>query len=136
VDITPADSATEPLPPGVDQFTFSTNVVIRFLCGEGRDRVHEIVAALTLSALCQPDIIDSSPGTGSIGISLLAVKVGGIAPPEIEQILECILAAVLRWALAQVRIPFQVFTIGGVSLTLQEGPLAEDDQIDVRGDIS
>jgi hypothetical protein len=50
--------------------------------------------------------------------------------------LECILAAVLRWALAQVRIPFQVFTVGGVSLTLQEGPVAEEDQIEVRGDIT
>lgn len=142
VDITPPDSTTEPLPPGTDQFTLLTNVQLRFLCGKGRgdggnqEGAHEIVTELHIAVLCAPDVVDSSPGTGSIGIRLIAVQVDGIEPKPFEQILECILAAVLRWALAQVRVPFMVFTVGGVSLTLQEGPTAENDEIDVRGDIT
>ena len=142
VDITPPDSATEPLPPGNDQFTLSTKVQLRFLCGRGRgddgnqEGAHEIVTELSIAVLCTPDVVDSSPGTGSIGIRLIAVQVDGIEPKPFEQILECILAAVLRWALAQVRVPFMVFTVSGVSLTLQEGPTAENNEIDVRGDIT
>lgn len=143
VDITPADSSTELLPPGTDQFTVFIEVELRLFCGEGlpgrgngEQGGHEIVAKLGLAALCAPDVTDSSPGTGSIGVNLIEVKVSGIAPDAIEQILECILAALLRWAFAQVRVPFQVFTVGGVSLTLQEGPVAAEDQIEVRGDIT
>ncbi len=141
VDITPKDNSTEPLPPGVDQFTLYTDVQIRFLCGvpKGRDGeagAHEIVFGVKLAALCAPLVVDSTPGSGSIGISLVAVKITGIKDAAIEQILECILTAILRWALAQLTVPFNVFTLDGVSLTLQQGPVAAADQIEVFGDIS
>jgi hypothetical protein len=140
IDITPKDNSTEALPPGVDQFTVYTNVQIRFLCGNpdlrGEKGAHEIDFALKLAALCTPKVVDSTPGTGSIGVTLLAVKVSGIAEAALEQILECILSAILRWALAQLIIPFNVFTLDGVSLTLQQGPVAAADQIEVFGDIS
>jgi hypothetical protein len=143
VDIAPPNSASEMLPPGIDQFTVFTEVLIRFRCGPPSDKVrgnngdaHEIDMKLNLAALCAPDVVSSAPGSGSIGVSLLRVDITGIAPPALEEILECILTAVLRWALAQVIIPFNVFTLDGVSLTLQQGPLAVDNQIEVRGDIS
>lgn len=143
VDITPPNSTTELLPPGPDQFTVFTEVLIRFLCGPpsrdgkgGRGNTHEIDLKLDLAALCTPLVVDSTPGSGTIGISLIQLELTGIAPPGLEQIVECILTAVLRWALAQVVIPFNVFTLHGVSLTLQQGPVAADDEIEVRGDIS
>jgi hypothetical protein len=140
IDITPKDNSTEMLPPGVDQFTVYTNVQIHFLCGNPDQRgdkgAHEILFGLKLAALCTPKVVDSTPGSGSIGVTLLQVKVSGISEAALEQILECILAAILRWALAQLIIPFNVFTLDGVSLTLQQGPVAAADQIEVFGDIS
>jgi hypothetical protein len=143
VDITPPASTTEPLPPGTDQFTVFTAALIRFLCGPpSRDgkwapgNTHEIDLKLGLAALCTPVVVDSTPGNGTIGVSLIKLELTGIAPPALEQIVECILTAVLRQALAKVVIPFNVFTLYGVSLTLQQGPLAAEDQIEVRGDIS
>jgi hypothetical protein len=142
IDITPKDNSTEALPPGVNQFTVYTDVRIRFLCGapnqDGRDvkGAHEIDFGLKLAALCTPRVVDPTPGTGTIGVTLLQVKISGISEAALEQILECILAAILRWALAQLVIPFNVFTLDGVSLTLQQGPVAAADQIEVFGDIS
>jgi hypothetical protein len=143
VDITPANTASELLPPGTDQFTIFTVVSIRFLCGipsnstRGGDKgAHEIDIKFNLAALCAPRVVDSTPGTGTVGIDLVKLEITGIAPAGLEQILECILTAVLRWALSQVIIPFNVFTLDGVSLTLQQGPLAAENQIEVRGDIS
>jgi hypothetical protein len=143
VDITPANSASELLPPGPDQFTVFTTVLIRFRCGPptnsdrgGNKDAHEVVVKFDLAALCAPVVVDPTPGTGTIGVELIQLKMTGITPVELEQIIECILTAVLRWAMAQAVVPFKVFTIDGVSLTLQQGPLAADDQIEVRGDIS
>jgi hypothetical protein len=142
VDITPRDSSTELLPPGADQFTVYTEVLIKFLCGspqqsrEGDKGAHEIVLKLGLAALCTPTVVDGTPGSGSIGITLVALKISGIGDAAVEQILECVLTAILRWALTQVTIPFNVFTLDGISLTLQQGPVADADQIEVFGDIS
>ncbi|HVJ54372.1 MAG TPA: hypothetical protein VM689_18045 [Aliidongia sp.] len=142
VDITPKNSAAELLPPGTDQFTIYSDVLIRFLCGTpaqsrtGDKGAHEITLKLQLAALCAPRVIDSTPGSGSIGLTLVALKIVGDTGVAIEQILECILTALLRWALGQVSIPFNVFTLDGISLTLQQGPVAAANQIEVFGDIS
>jgi hypothetical protein len=142
VDITPANSAGELLPPGPDQFTIFTEVLIRFLCGPsivGITRVqppHEIDVTFNVAALCAPRVIDPTPGTGTIGIDLVELEITGIAPEGLEEILECILTALLRGALSQVIVPFSVFTLDGVSLTLQQGPIAAANQIEVFGDIS
>ena len=140
VDITPPNSPTDLLLPGTDQFTVFTNVVIDFLCGPQRGDQqkagHQIVLKLRVAALCAPVVVNSTPGTGSIGISLVQLKISGIPDSSIEQILECILARLLTWALGQVIIPFNVFTIDGISLTLQQGPVAQDDQLEVFGDIT
>jgi hypothetical protein len=139
VDIAPPDAPGELLPPADGQFTVSANAELAFVCGSGDVKGrqgHVIILALSLAALCAPVVVDSTPGTGSIGIQLVDLKVVGIEPTPLEQIVECILSAIVRWAFGQVKIPFNVFTIDGVSLTLQQGPLAQDDQIEVRGDIS
>jgi hypothetical protein len=143
VDISPPNSVTELLPPGSNQLTIFTEVALRFRCGYPKGRfvgsegdAHEIDVKFSLAALCAPHVVDSTPGSGSIGVSLIRLEIFGITPVGLERILECILTAVLRWALAQVIIQFNVFTLDGISLTLQQGPLATDNQIEVRGDIS
>ena len=142
VDITPPDSSTELLPPGNDQFTVYTTVVIDFLCGTPKESrtgdrgAHLIELKLQVAVLCAPRVVNSAPGSGSIGISLVEVSVEGIQPVALEQIVECIVSALLTWALGQVTIPFNVFTLDGISLTLQQGPVAQDDQIEVFGDIT
>ena len=141
VDITPANSSSELLPPGPKQFTIFTKVLIRFLCGTpprlfGGHLPHEIDLAFDVAALCAPLVVDPTPGTGTIGIELVELEITGIAPDGLAEILDCILTAVLRGALEQVVIPFNVFTLDGISLTLQQGPLAAADQIEVWGDIS
>lgn len=138
VDIAPPDSATELLPPAIGQFTAFTNAELTVLCGSSDvdKRGHLIKAAFSLAALCAPVVSDPTPGTGSIGVQLIELKIVGVEPTALEQIVECVLTAVLQWALGQVKIAFNVFTIDGVSLTLEQGPLAQDDQVEVRGDIS
>jgi hypothetical protein len=139
VDIAPADAPGELLPPAIGQFTVFTNAELTVLCGSSdvdKRGGHVIKAAFSLAALCAPVVFDPTPGTGSIGVELLDLKIVGVEPTALEQIVECILSAVLRWALGQVKIAFNVFTIDGVSLTLEQGPLAQDDQVEVRGDIS
>jgi hypothetical protein len=138
VDIAPPDAPGEILPPAVGQFTVFTNADLTVLCGANSDKRggHTISATFSLAALCAPVVSDSTPGTGSIGVQLIDLKIVGIEPTPLEQIVECILSAIVRWAFDQVKIAFNVFTIDGVSLTLQQGPLAQDDQIEVRGDIS
>ena len=143
IDITPADSPSELLPPAPDQFTLLAEVRIRFLCGSpanatrgGNKGSHEIDLLLNLAALCAPQVANPAPGVGTIGVNLVKLEITGIAPAGLEQILECILTAVLRWALSQLIFPLNVFTLDGVSLTLQQGPLAAENQIEVRGDIT
>ena len=142
VDITPPNAPGELLPPGADEFTISTEVTIDFLCGpsdfgkRGDRAGHDILLTFEVAALCKPIVVDSTPGTGSIGVSLVEVKIAGITSDGIEQILECILTRLLAQAFSRVTIPFHVFTLDGVSLTLQQGPVAADDQIEVFGDIS
>jgi hypothetical protein len=141
IDVTPPDSSTELLPPGANQFTAFTEVVIDFLCGPATDDPrkgagHPIFVKFEVAVLCAPVVVNSTPGTGSIGISVVQVKLAGIKDNSIEQILECILTRLLKWAFGQVTIPFNVFTIDGISLTLEQGPVAQDDQIEVFGDIT
>jgi hypothetical protein len=143
VDISPPNSVTELLPPGSNQFTIFTDVALRFRCGNPKypfigsnGDTHETDIKFNLAALCAPHVVDSTPGSGSIGISLVKLEIVGITPVGLERILECILTAALRWALVQVIIQFNVFTLDGISLMLQQGPLATDNQIEIRGDIS
>lgn len=139
VDITPPNSAAELLPPGADQFTVFTTAQIDFLCGTRRDGDkggHETELKLDIAILCQPRIVNATPGTGSIGLTLVQLKIAGIGSPPIEEILECILTAIMTWALSQLIIPFNVFTIDGISLTLQQGPVSADNEIEVFGDIT
>jgi hypothetical protein len=143
VDIYPPSVPGELLPPANNQFTLFSDALILFVCGTRGDKVrggdanaHDIAVKFRVAILCAPRVVNNSPGTGAIGIQLVQVKITGLATNGLEQILECILTRILTWALAQIVIPFNVFTLDGVSLTLQQGPLATDNQIEVRGDIS
>lgn len=83
--------------------------------------------------LCEPVVLNSSPGTGEIGIKVKRVEIVDIAPESLESIVECVILMMLQAALANLRLPFNVLTAGAFGLILLVGPVAETDQIKVRG---
>jgi hypothetical protein len=140
VDVHPDNSGgAAPLVPGPGQFTIKTMVEIVVQCGTRRpndDRPPSgpiLNVKLDVVGLCAPVVISSAPGTGEIGIQLDKIEITDIKPDELESIVECVLLMVLQAVLANVRLPFNVWTTGAFGLILLAGPLAEQDQIKVRG---
>ncbi len=142
VDIHPdASGGTAPLVPGPGQFTVKTKVKLFLQCGtrkhsprDGKAGAVSILpAALEVYGLCRPLVISPLPGTGEIGIQLDQVEIVDIKPDEIESIVECLIRMVLQAVLANFRVSFNTITAGAFGLILLVGPLAEQDQIKVRG---
>jgi hypothetical protein len=144
VDINPDSSGgTAVLIPGPGEFTVTTTVRILFQCGSQSqrspndhfDRVRPtfLETELRVLGLCQPIVISSSPGTGEIGIQVKKVEIVDIRPDELESIVECLILMILQSVLANVRLPFNALTAGAFGLILLAGPVAEADQIKVRG---
>jgi hypothetical protein len=141
VDIHPDSSGgSSALIPGPGQFTVRTTITIFVLCG--REQVPGTTVPLpvglqttqlTVFALCHPVVVNSSPGVGEIGIAVDRVEIVDIAPESLESVLECILLLVLQGALGAMRLPFNAITAGAFGLILLAGPLAEEDQLKVRG---
>lgn len=142
VDIVPDNSGgTAALIPGPGEFTVTTTVTIFFQCGtQGRPNdlsgaVRPIIlqTSLQVVGLCEPIVLSPSPGTGEIGIKLKRVEIVDITPDTLESIVECLILMMLQAVLANVRLPFNVLTAGAFGLILLVGPVAETDQIKVRG---
>jgi hypothetical protein len=139
VDIHPDGSGgTWTLTPGPGQLALKTEVTIQVLCtqrrrGEDEPRQTRIRSSLELYALCRPVVLSPVPGVGEIGIQVDQVELVDIKPDEIESIVECLLLTILRAVLSQVRIPFNTFAAGAFGFILLAGPLAEEDQVKVRG---
>jgi hypothetical protein len=135
VDITPAGAGSAPLPPGPGQFTIKTDVTLRALCGViDPDRqsapggIRE--AQLTIFALCHPVRVGNN-----IGIGVDRIEIVDISPGELESLIECLLELIVRAVLANFLLPFTTVTAGAFGLTLVAGPLAEADQVKIRGNI-
>ena len=142
VDINPDSSGgTAVLIPGAGEFTVTTTVRIFFQCGSrkspkdqiDRGRPTFLETELRVVGLCQPVVISSLPGTGEIGIQVKRVEIVDIRPDSLESIVECLMLMILQSVLANVRLPFNALTAGAFGLILLAGPVAEADQIKVRG---
>jgi len=140
-DIHPPTVAA-PLTPGPGQFTVQTTVTMRMMCGSQRQDhpagtapgpISILKANLSVIALCHPIVISSAPGSGQIGIGLDQVEVVDIKPDDLETLVECLLKMILQAVLSNFRLPFNTITAGAFGLILLVGPLAEQDQIKVRG---
>lgn len=137
-----------PLSLAKGQFTIHTRVKLTVGCAQwsvdDRDLTHEkkprvtrtpISTALDIWALCRPTVSYYAPGVGDIGIQVDSIKIPGIKPDTLEAALECILRMMLQGALSNVKLPFKPLTMGAFSLILLRGPLVEDDQIKLYGDV-
>ncbi|ADU46856.1 hypothetical protein [Intrasporangium calvum] len=77
----------------------------------------------------------STAGGPAVGFALDAVEIVDIHPDELESVLECLLAQMLRAALAQVRLPVSALQAGAFSLTPTVGPLIDTDVVLARGNL-
>jgi hypothetical protein len=128
VDIVPA--APTGLNLGTNDFVIKTRVKVESTI----NKIPLFSASADVYCLCEPIVISSTPGTGSIGIKLKQVKIVGL-PQSVEAILESIALAILQFALAAVHIPFNTMTVGAFVFQLVSGPQANNDRLYVRGNV-
>lgn len=77
----------------------------------------------------------ASTGEDAIAFAVDAVELVDIKPDDIEAVLECLLFMILQAVLANIRLPLKSLRAGAFELSLAVGPLIEDDQIKVRGNV-
>jgi hypothetical protein len=63
------------------------------------------------------------------------VELVDITPDSLESLLECLLRMILDAALAQVVLPLQALRAGAFKLVVVNGPLIDDDRIQVFGNL-
>lgn len=77
----------------------------------------------------------ASNGEDAIALAIDAVEIVDIKPDEIESFLECLLFMILQAVLAEIRLPLRALRAGAFQLVPVVGPLIEDDQIKMRGNV-
>lgn len=127
VDIVPG--GTSALTPGPGEFIIKTRVTGTFLFGN----ITLPPVTLEVLGLCEPKVVSSTPGTGTIGINLKRVEIVDITPDPLETLIEQFALLILQGVLQNLQIPFNTFTAGAFGLILLDGPRAETDQFKVRG---
>jgi len=140
IDFYPDSSGgTSPLPPGPGQLAIHTKVRLTVGCKRGRnDNENEFIplsTSLELFATGMPRVSVFGPGAGEIRFQLDRLEIVDIKPDSLESVLECLLLMMLRAALVNFRLPFNAMSVGFVTLILKNGPLIENDQIKVFGDV-
>lgn len=74
-------------------------------------------------------------GEDAIALAVDVVEIVDIKPDELESVLECLLFMILQAVLAEVRLPLTALRAGAFQLIPVVGPLIEDDQIKMRGNV-
>jgi hypothetical protein len=77
----------------------------------------------------------AATGEDAIALDVDAVEIVDIKPDEVESVLECLLFMILQAVLAEVRLPLRALRAGAFQLVPVVGPLIEDDQIKMRGNV-
>jgi hypothetical protein len=122
------------LTPGPGQLAIKTEVTLTTICPTERQR-REFAATLGLYALCRPVVGRNASGQDEVSIAVDRIEIETIEPAAFESIVECLLLGVLRGVLGQVRLPVDSLNLGAFAITLVAGPLAETDQVKVRGNV-
>ena len=128
VDITPGGGGT-PIVPGAGEFIVSTGITLTVAIGN----LTLPPVPLGIHARCRPVVLSSSPGVGTIGIAVVQVELVDITPAGLETIIEGAMLAFMQMVLGSVTLPFNTITVGAFGLILLAGPIAETNQIKVRG---
>lgn len=74
-------------------------------------------------------------GEDAIAFGVDQVEIVDIKPEELEALLECLLFMILQAVLANIRLPLRALRAGAFQLSLVAGPLIEDDQVKMRGNV-
>ncbi|HEY6344858.1 MAG TPA: hypothetical protein VIY49_25455 [Bryobacteraceae bacterium] len=144
VNLYPPDpGSTSPIPPGPNQFGLHTSVTIVLGCmtwGQETNlrstvSISPISATLDVWALGTPTSQYSGPGTGSIGLQVLDVRIPAIQPEKFEAIIDCLIRMLLNAVLANVQLPFHALSLGAFTLILEAGPEIDNHEVEVWGSI-
>jgi hypothetical protein len=144
VDLFPPNGAS-PLPPGPNQFNIHTQVRLTVGCmhwtsnpagtNEQRPTLEPISVELDVWALGEINSHYFGPGTGFISFQVDEIRLPGVLPENLEQVLDCVIRMILQAALSNVALPFNVLSAGAFQLILQQGPTIDANQIEVWGDV-
>jgi hypothetical protein len=135
IDLFPANG---PLPAPLvlhpKQFAAATEVTIEIICGAGRkgDQGGGTKLGVKLGVTAIGHLV-SHPG--SVGFDVDSLEIVDIVPAELEDIIICVLLNVLKGVLAQVNFPIPSLSAGFLSLTLEQGPDLNPDEVDVWGNV-
>lgn len=77
----------------------------------------------------------ASTGEDAVLLAVDQVEIVDIKPDELESFLECLLFMILQAVLAEIRLPLRALRAGAFQLVPVVGPLIEDDQIKMRGNL-
>lgn len=91
--------------------------------------------SLKVFAVGHIEHVFASTGEDAIALAVDAIEIVDIKPDELESFLECLMFMILQAVLAGIRLPLKALRAGAFQLTLNVGPLIEDDQIKVRGSV-
>lgn len=127
VDIFPATTTIPPV--GFGEFNVTTTLTVQSIINSF---LALPTASLQVVGLCAPVVVNGTPGTGTIGLDLKQVEIASLTDP-LKTWVETIVLWILKIALAGVQIPFNTLTIGVLGLELLVGPLATNNEIEVRG---
>jgi hypothetical protein len=75
------------------------------------------------------------PGTGFISFIVDEVILPDVLPKGLQDVLNCMIRMMLQAALSNVTLPFHVLSAGAFQLILQQGPVIDNNQIEVWGDV-
>ena len=144
VDLFPPDAGTtSPIPPGLNQFGLHTTVRITLGCMTWRGQAGNndggqmmpISATLDVWALGELVPHYFGPGTGFVSLQVDDVRIPAIQPKDFQAIIDCLIRMMLNGALEGVELPFHVLSAGAFNLILEQGPVIDNDQVEVWGSI-
>ena len=90
---------------------------------------------LRVFALGHLERVLTSTGEDAVALAIDAVEIVDISPDELESFLECLLFMILQAVFAEIRLPLRALRVGAFQLVPVVGPLIEDDQIKMRGNV-
>lgn len=126
VDITPGGPPQFPAGPG--EFVVSTRANFAVKVGI----LSPVTGVLQVLGLCAPVATNALSGNGTVSINVKKVEIVDITPNWLETLVENFMLGILQAALST-PMPFTAWTVGAFKLAAQVGPLAETDQIKLRG---
>ena len=133
----PADGPLPaPLVLHAKQFAASTVVTIEILCGGSRTGDQKGGGGMPLGVKLGVTAIGHLvQNPGSVGFDVDSLEIVDIVPTELEDIIICVLLNVLKGVLGQVNFPIPALSAGFLTLTLEQGPDLNPDEVDVWGNV-